>query len=87
MKTLLLATLLCTAVACPSFAKPKKQKGVPPGQLRKAEVHDALARGESPSRRKGPPEKVYRSWTPEREYYWNDNRYRWSGGSWVVILD
>jgi hypothetical protein len=72
-------------------AKPKEgkgPKGVPPGQVRKAEVHDALARGESPSRRyKSPPARVYRTWDRDRIYTWEDQRYRWSDGGWVIYVD
>jgi hypothetical protein len=62
-------------------------KGVPPGQVRKAEVHDALARGESPSRNKRPPASVYRNWERDRIYTWEDQRYRYSDGGWVIYID
>lgn len=73
-------------------AKPKggkgHGKGMPPRQARKAEVHDALARGESPSRRyKRPPASVYRNWERDRVYIWEDRRYRWSDGGWVIYID
>jgi hypothetical protein len=72
----------------PLAAKPKhKEKGVPPGQLRKAEVHESLARGESPSRRYSPPERVYRSWNRDRIYDWENRRYHWDDGAWVIIVD
>ena len=31
-----------------------------------------------------PPIDVYRNWNRGRVYSWNNNRYRWYGGSWVI---
>jgi hypothetical protein len=31
-----------------------------------------------------PPSTVYRSWDRDRIYSWNNNRYRWYGGTWVL---
>src|SRR5688572_23421817 len=63
-------------------------KGEPPGQARKAEVHEALARGESPSRSyRRPPSSVYRTWDRDRVYTWEDRRYRYSDGGWVIYID
>jgi hypothetical protein len=76
-------------VAQPFTAEAKhKGKHMPPGQIRKVEVHEALARGESPSRSyRTPPLRVYRTWDRDRIYTWEDQRYRWSNGGWVIYVD
>jgi hypothetical protein len=88
----IISTFAILVVAQPfaADAKPKDKggRGVPPGQLRKLEVREALARGESPSRaRKAPPLSVYRDWDRSRVYYWQDQPYRWEAGSWVIHID
>jgi hypothetical protein len=32
-----------------------------------------------------PPVDVYRNWHQGREYTWNDHRYHWRNGGWVII--
>lgn len=85
-RVLLFAAGLSLLIVSPLSAKPKH--GVPAGQARKAEVHAAKARGESPSRKwKTPPVDVYRTWEHERVYLWNESRYRWSGSTWIIVID
>jgi hypothetical protein len=31
------------------------------------------------------PSWVYRNWDRNRSYWWNDHRYHWFGGNWVII--
>lgn len=31
------------------------------------------------------PSWVYRNWDRGRSYWWNDHRYHWYGGNWVII--
>ena len=85
-RAFLFAAGICLVLASPASAKPKN--GVPPGQIRKAEVQEAKRRGLSPGRKvKNPPVDVYRSWDRDRVYYWNDDRYRWSGNTWIIVID
>ena len=84
-----LSLVLAQPMTADAKPKDKGNKGIPPGQLRKAEVHERLARGESPSRNayRTPPARVYRDWERDRVYTWEDRRYRWNDGAWVIIID
>ena len=82
-----------------SAAPKEKYKPMPPGQARKAAKADARYyrsddnrdyrysssdRYRSGYRYPRPTVEVYRNWDRGRIYSWNNNRYHWYGGAWVI---
>ena len=97
MKHILTLTIgLSVLLAQDASAKPKeKYKSTPPGQAKKAASANARYydrdygysgsnRYRSGYRYPRPTVEVYRNWDRGRVYTWNNNRYRWYGGAWVI---
>jgi hypothetical protein len=54
-------------------------------QFRDTRVESRQFRSRSEVRDFRPPVDIYRNWQRDRTYNWNQHRYHWYGGDWVIL--